>query len=417
MAQDRKTLPTQGRSWESISAQMSALKEKDVDWRNGRAAVYVFNAGEDVLRVARDAYALFQTENGLGPLAFPSLKAMEDEVIQMGLDLLHAPDEACGHMTSGGTESILLAVKTCRDQARALRPEIERPNIVVPVSAHPAFDKACHYFGLEIRRTPLREDRRANPEAMAEAIDADTLMLVGSAPCFPYGLIDPMEELSDLALRTGLWLHVDACVGAYFLPFARMNGVEVPPFDFELPGVSSLSGDLHKYGYASKGASTLYHRSPEQRSFQIFASDAWPAGAMSTPTIAGTRPGGAIASAWAVLEYLGESGYRRLARQVCEAREALTEGIQAMDGLETYGEPNLSIMLFGGAEVDPYALYGRMLRRGWFSGLVTEPRAIHLMLAPSHAEVAPAYLSDLAECVREVTSAAAPGETRRVRYN
>ena len=182
-------------------------------------------------------------------------------------------------------------------------------------------------------------------------------------------------------------------------------------------GVSSLSGDLHKYGYASKGASTLYHRSPEQRSFQIFASDAWPAGAMSTPTIAGTRPGGAIASAWAVLEYLGESGYRRLARQVCEAREALTEGIQAIDGLETYGDPNLSIMLFGGAEVDPYALYGRMLRRGWFSGLVTEPRAIHLMLAPSHAEVAPAYLSDLAECVREVTSAAGPGETRRVRYN
>ena len=417
MPPKRKKIPQHGLDWKSLGDQMQAKRAHDVDWQHGRAAVYVFNAGEDVMRVAREAYGLFQAENGLGPLAFPSLRGMEEEIIDMGLDLLHGPSSACGNMTSGGTESILLAVKTCRDQAASRHRNLERAHLVVPYSAHPAFDKACHYFGLGIRRTALGEDRRANVAAMAEAIDDDTLMVVGSAPCFPYGLVDPIEELSELALKRDLWLHVDACVGAYFLPFARMNGVDVPAFDFELPGVASISGDLHKYGYASKGASTLFHRSEEQYAHQIFSCDDWPAGHMSTPTLAGTRPGGAIASAWAVIHYLGETGYREKAREVCAAREQLTQGIARMAELCTYGEPNLSIMLYGSTQLDAYALYGRMIKRGWFSGVVTDPRAVHLMLAPYHARVADEYLADLQTCVAELKRGDSPSSDKGARYN
>ena len=417
MTTSRAKLAAQGTDWDTLSTRMQDRRGNDVDWQHGRAAVYVFNAGEDVLQVAREAYGLFQAENGLGPLAFPSIRSMEDDVIGIGLDLLDGPPDSCGNMTSGGTESILLAVKTCRDQAVSRGRSLEGAHIVVPSSAHPAFDKACHYFGLGIRRVAVGPDRRADVAAMTEAVNAETLMLVGSAPCFPYGLVDPIEALSDLAQAKGIWLHVDACVGAYFLPFARMNGVQVPPFSFELPGVASISGDLHKYGYATKGASTLFHRSEEQRAHQIFECDDWPAGHMSTPTMAGTRPGGAIASAWAVMHYLGQDGYREKAREVCAAREKLTEGIDRIPDLHTYGDPNLSIMLFGSDRLDPFALYGRMLKRGWFSGVVTDPRAIHLMLAPCHLEVADEYLSDLESCVSELSGGEAAEAGSRPRYN
>jgi glutamate/tyrosine decarboxylase-like PLP-dependent enzyme len=233
-------------------------------------------------------------------------------------------------------------------------------------------------------------------------------MLVGSAPCFPYGLIDPIEALSELALERGLWLHVDACVGGYFAPFARMNGVPVPPFDFELPGVRSISADLHKYGYAAKGASTIFHRSAEQWEHQVFRFDDWPAGGMETPTLAGTRPGGAIASAWAVMHYLGVEGYREKARQVTDTRARLVAAISATPELCVHGDPQLGLLSYGARELDPFAIWGHLVRRGWFSALTTEPRGIHLMLSPAHAAVADEYLADLAASVREV---AASGET------
>ena len=251
---------------------------------------------------------------------------------------------------------------------------------------------------------------------MADAIGPRTLMLVGSAPCFPYGLVDPIEELSALALERELWLHVDACVGGYFAPFARMNGIPVPSFDFELPGVRSISADLHKYGYAAKGASTILHRSEDQWQHQSFQFDDWPAGGMSTPTLAGTRPGGAIASAWAVMHYLGVEGYREKVRRVCETRERLVDAIRAMPELRTYGAPQLGLFIYGAWELDPFAIWGRMAKRGWFTGLTTEPRAIHLMLSPAHAEVAEEYLSDLAASVEEVARSGAVAGDTRARY-
>ena len=417
MSEPRAALPEKGTDWDALRERMQSLGEGDADWRNARTAVYVFNAGDDVLRVAKEAYALYQSENGLGGLAFPSLARMESEVIDIGLGLLHGPEGSCGNLTSGGTESILMAVKTCRDQAAAAGKSVLGAKIVVPASAHLAFDKACHYLGLEIVRVPVAEDRRADPAAMAAAVDDNTLMLVGSAPCFPYGLIDPIESLSDLAQERELWLHVDACVGGYFAPFARMNGVPVPAFDFELPGVASISADLHKYGYAAKGASTIFHRSETQRAFQLFASDAWPGGRMQTPTAAGTRPGGAIASAWAVLHYLGIEGYREKARVVCETRARMMKAIDALPDLRTYGEPMLGLFLFGSETLDSFQIYARMLSRGWFSGIVTEPRAIHQMLSPAHADVADDYLKDLETAVAEVRRGDGPGAPVTPRYS
>ena len=397
--------PEKGTPWESLQETMREMGKSDADWRNARTAVYVFNAGEDVIRVAKEAYAMYSSENGLGPAAFPSLHRMEQEVVGMGLRLLRAPDGACGNMTSGGSESIFMAVKTCRDQARAGGMDTAGAELVLPRSAHPAFDKAAHYLGLRIVRVPVAADYRADVGAMAAALSDRTIMLVGSAPCFPYGLIDPIAELSALAQQRGLWLHVDACVGGYFAPFARMNGVPVADFDFSLPGVASISADLHKYGYAAKGASTIFHRSEAQRAHQIFEFEDWPAGHMSTPTAAGTRPGGAIAGAWAVMNYLGVEGYREKARMVCETRGTLMERIAAIDGLEIIGDPVLGLFAYGptpGHGLPIMKVYGQMLGRGWMSGVVTEPKGIHLMLSPAHARVVDEYMADLESSLETV---------------
>jgi glutamate/tyrosine decarboxylase-like PLP-dependent enzyme len=250
---------------------------------------------------------------------------------------------------------------------------------------------------------------------MARAAGDDALMLVGSAPCFPYGLIDPIEELAALARERDVWLHVDACVGGYFAPFARMNGAALPRFDFEVPGVRSISADLHKYGYAAKGASTLFHRDESQRAHQIFQFDDWPAGGMTTPTAAGTRPGGAIAAAWAVLHYLGVDGYREKARLVTETREKIARGVEAL-GCRVLGAPQLGIVAYGADDLDIFAVWGRLAKRGWMTALCTEPRAIHLMLSPAHAQVADAYLADAAQALADVRAQGESGADVRARY-
>ncbi|MCP4907614.1 MAG: aminotransferase class V-fold PLP-dependent enzyme [bacterium] len=399
------SFPEKGVAWNELRERLEGLGENDVDWRNKKSAVYVFHPGEDVLEVAKEAYALYQSENALGPAAFPSLKRMEDEVIAMALDLLNGPDTGIGNMTSGGTESILLAVKSCRDAAAARFEEraldLHGANLVLPRTAHLAFDKAAHYLGLEIRRVDVDADFLADPVAMRKAVDQRTILLVGSAPCFPYGLVDPIPDLAEIALDEGLWLHVDACVGGYLNPFAEREGVELPSWDFRVEGVRTISADLHKYGYAAKGASTLLHRTHEQHAFQGFQAQDWPAGSMSTPTVAGTRPGGAIASAWAVMHYLGAEGYRERTRRILTAREKIVAGLDTL-GLRLLGDPRLALLAFGPAEGDDLPIFSvwKVLHdRGWFSGIVQNPDGIHLMLSPSHEEVVDTYLADLADAV------------------
>ena len=396
----RASLPDQGTDWPTLRARMQDFAGGDVRWREGKTAVYVFNAGADVEQVQKEAYGLFMSENGLGPAAFPSLKRMEEEVVGFGLGLLHGPDEANGVITSGGTDSITMALKAARDFARIDRGVTGPLNIVLPRSAHPAFDKACAVMEIEVRRTPLKA-LLADPAAMAGAADAATVMIVGSAPCFPFGLIDPIETLSDLAVARGLWLHVDACVGGYLAPFVRMNGGEVPPFDFELAGVHSISADLHKYGYAAKGASTVFFRDAALRKRLTFDLRDWPGGRMITPTLAGTRPGGAIAAAWAVMNHLGVAGYRAKQGLVTQARERIEAGVKAQ-GFSVLGRPQLGLIAFTREDLDCAAIWARLRERGWFTGMVTEPRGLQLMLSPVHDQVAETYLADLAWAVEAV---------------
>ncbi|THD50672.1 pyridoxal-dependent decarboxylase [Phenylobacterium sp.] len=405
----RQPLPEHGTGWSELKDRMLGYAAGDVRWREGKTAVYVFNAGPDVEQVQKEAYALFQSENGLGPAAFPSLKRMEEEVVGFGLGLLHGP-EGAGAITSGGTDSITMALKAARDFARKERCVTGPLNIVVPRSAHPAFDKACAIMEIEVRRTALN-DYLADPEAMAAAADASTVMIVGSAPNFPFGLIDPIAALSDLALKRDLWLHVDACVGGYIAPFVRMNGEAIAPFDFELPGVRSMSADLHKYGYCAKGASTVFFRSKALMDFMIFDFKDWPGGRMVTPTLAGTRPGGAISAAWAVMNFLGVAGYRVKHALVTEARAKIAAGAEAL-GFTVLGRPQLGLLAFTRADADCLAIWAKLRERGWFSGVTTEPRSLHLMLSPIHAEVADQYLADLAWAL-EAAGGATPTEAPR----
>jgi glutamate/tyrosine decarboxylase-like PLP-dependent enzyme len=396
-------LPERGRPWPDIEAEMLSRGSKDAKWRDGKTAVYVFNAGEDIAEVQKQAYAAFMSENGLGPLAFPSLAQMEKDVISMALGLLHGPEGATGAITSGGTDSITMALKAARDCARACGKLDGAANIVLPQSAHLAFDKAAHLMDIEVRRIALKQDGsyEADASAMGEACDSSTVMVVGSAPNFPHGIIDPIDELAAVAEKSGIWLHVDACVGGFIAPFARMNGVPVPAFDFELPAVHSMSADLHKYGYAAKGASTVLFRSEELYSHMLFDLAGWSGAPMKTPTLAGTRPGGAISAAWAVMNYLGEEGYRRLQGRVCATREKIEDGVKAL-GFEVLGNPMLGLMGFRHPELHAFAIYGEIYRRGWFTSVTKEPPSLHLMLSPKHADVADDYLADLGQACNAV---------------
>jgi sphinganine-1-phosphate aldolase len=396
------SFPEHGLPPERVFAEMEAAREADVDWRGGRLGIYVHYAGDDVLAVAQEAHRRFFSENALGSSAFPSLRRFETDIVAWTRSLLGS-EEAAGTVTGGGTESIFLAMKTARDWARDHRPGAEPPVVVAPLSAHPAFDKAAHYLGLRSERVPIGRDYRADPAAMARAIDRNVIALVGSAPAFPHGVIDPIPALAELAERHGLWLHVDACVGGFIAPFARRLGYPVPAFDFSVPGVTSMSADLHKYGFTAKGTSVVLLRDPGLLEYQVFEFDAWPRGHYRSTTFTGTRPGGPIAAAWAVMRYLGVDGYERLARTIMGTRDRLIEGVRAIDGLAVVGEPDLAVLAVAADGLDVDALAEAMAERGWFMTRTEQPPGIHLgMITPAHAPVAARYLDDLAEATAEV---------------
>ena len=413
---ERPHLPTHGKSPAEITVLLEDARRDDVQWRAGRVAGFLFLGGEDVAQVAQDAYRRFSMENGLSGIAFPSLHKFETEVAAMTAALLHG-DDAVGTITSGGTESILLAVKTARDRARALRPEITRPEIVMPYTAHPAFDKAAHYFGLTPVRTPLAADWRVDLAAYQAAITPNTVLLVGSAPNYPFGMVDPIPELAALAAERNLSFHVDACVGGFFLPFAEQLGHQFPTFDFRVPGVTSISADLHKFGYTAKGASLLLSRDPDIAQYQGFEFANWPCGRYRTPNTTGTRPGGAIAAAWAVLQYLGEAGYRRLVAQTLAFTGRLIAGIKALPELVVYGEPDMSVLAYGSPNRDITAIGEELEQRGWFLHWTWQPPAIHLMLSPGHEAIIESYLTDLAVATAVVARQGLTGRERELAYN
>ncbi len=397
-----RALPAQGISKDEVLERLRALKAQDAAWRHGRVFSLVYYAGDDVLEVLKEASLLFFSENALNPLAFPSLRQMETEVVAMAAGLLGGNEETVGNMTSGGTESILLAVKAARDWGLANRRPPGIPEIVAPTTVHPAFAKAAHYFGLRLVRVPVGPDFQADPEAMRRAVTPNTVLMVGSAPSYPQGVMDPIPELAAIAREHGILFHVDACVGGFFLPFMRKLGYAVPDFDFRVPGVTSISADLHKYGYAAKGASVVLYRNAALRKYQFFVSTDWSGGIYASPGIAGTRPAGPIAAAWAVMHYLGEEGYLRLTRLVLETTERIRSGVEAIPGLTILGNPIMSILALASSEYDIYEVADELALRGWHMDRQHLPPSLHLTLTPAHAAVVDAFLQDLEDAVQAV---------------
>lgn len=409
-------MPERGRPWPEIAAEMEASRAADLDWRHGRHGAYVWYASDELEHVLREAFGMFLVENGLGIRAFPSLARMEADVLESVATLLGGDATTPGIFTSGGTESIFLAVAAMREWARATRPGAAPATIVAPRSAHPALDKAAHYLGLTVRRIPVGPDHRADPAAIAAALDETVIGIYASAPSYSLGMVDPISELGAIAAGRGLWLHVDACVGGILGPFVRELGFPVPPFGFEVPGVTSISADLHKSGFAAKPASTVLFRTADHREFARFTFDDWPSGTYSSLTFTGTRPGGAIAAAWAAFQFLGREGYLELAAASMRARAAIESGLRAIPGVEVHGEPPLYAFAWAAEGVSMGRVAAALAREGWVAGRTTSPDGIHVMATPIHERYAGDYVAAAARAIAAARTGE-PGTAARAAYN
>lgn len=389
------SFPEAGTSADDLLAEIDEVRRADIDWRGGHAFSLVYDHDDEALEALQHGVAdRFLHENALNPFAYRSLPRMEQEIVAMASDLLGNPGGP-GSLTSGGTESIFLAVQTARDHARERG--IERPELLTATTAHPAFAKAAKYLDVEHRRLPLGDDLRLAGATVAGAITDRTALVVASSPCYPYGVIDHVAEVAGAAAERDVLCHVDGCLGGWLLPFWARLGEPVPAWDLGVPGVTSLSADVHKYGYAYKGASVLLYRDRDLLARQYFLYDDWPGGLYGSATTAGTRPGAPIAGAWATIRHLGAEGYLRLAGQVRDATRTFQEGIAAIDGLGITGDPDLSVFEFGSDIHDIGAVGDVMDDRGWH--LDRQQGGLHVMVSPGHAPVADRFVADLADAV------------------
>lgn len=421
-----------------VLAELRALRDADAPTRGGRTFAYVYDAGlEGLDELAAAAYSAYATVNGLDMTVFPSVARLENDVVRTAVALLGAPG-AQGSFTSGGTESILLAVKTARDHARSVR-EVTEPRMVLPSTAHAAFHKAAAYLGVEPVVVPVdRETFRADAAAMDEATDERTVLVVASAPSYAHGVTDPVERIALAAAEKGVLCHVDACIGGWLLPYLRRAGREVPPFEMTSTGVTSLSVDLHKYGYADKGASVVLYRDAELRRHQYFAHAGWPGYPVVNPTVQGTKSAGLLAQAWAVLRHVGDDGYAELARQIAGASDRLLAGLGEIGGVRILGRPSAGLVALtldadaagttsgsttGGdgagqppAEADlslVLHLADEMRTRGWYLqpqlGIDGMPPNLHLTLTPATAGRVDELLADLREALAAARALAPVG--------
>lgn len=403
MNRPRSALPDHGLEPQQVLAALGAYGGRDPDYRRNRTWSLVYRLDEDYDAFLAEAYRAYSAANGLNPTAFRSLKQLESEVVAAVATLLHGPPGTCGVLTSGGTESCLLAVKTYRDLARTSR-RVRRPEMILPVTAHVAWFKAAEYFDVRPRLLPLDDSMRLDTRGLERLFSRNTVMVLGSAPEYPHGLVDPIAELGTVAARHRVPLHVDACVGGFILPFMAMNGADLPAWDYRVPGVTSISADLHKYGYAAKGASTITYRSLDLLKHQMFVYQDWPGGIFASPGLLGTRPGGAYAAAWAALQRHGVSGYRALAARTIAAFGRLRAGIEDVAELCVHGDPPGPLLSFGAR--DPgfgiYAVGDLLEARGWHVDRVQFPEGLHAMVTARHLEVVDAFLDDLREAVATV---------------
>ena len=397
-----KKLPDNGIKKQDVISLMRELRATDADWRNAKTWSLVYFAGDEILDTAKEAYSMFFSENGLNPMAFPSLKKFENEAVAMAASMLNGGPDAAGTLSSGGTESILLAVKTARDYGKSKDPGLKEPEMVLPITAHPAFEKAGHYFGVKSVHIPIRDDLRADVKAAASAVNKNTVLMVGSAACYPYGVVDPISEMAEIAKEKNILFHTDACLGGFILPFLKKLGHKIPDFDFSVPGVTSISADIHKYGYAAKGASTVIYRTGALRKFQFYIYTDWPGGIYPSPTMLGTRPGGAIAAAWAVMNHLGVDGYTRLAAEAMSVTQKLIDGINSIPGLKVMGKPDMSVFAFNSDKINIFELGDLMEAKGWQLDRLQMPPALHMIVTPNHAKIIEPFLNDLRVAAKQL---------------
>jgi sphinganine-1-phosphate aldolase len=381
-------LPAQGIDREEILELMERFKTiEQSKWKDGFASGAVYHGDEAYIDFINQVYAINSQSNPLHPDIWPSTSKFEAEVVSMTANMLGADktsDEIIGTVTSGGTESILLAIKTYRDWAREKR-GITEPEIVAPTTAHAAFTKACHYFGIKDIRIPVGSDFRADVEATRQAITDNTIALVGSAPPFPHGIIDSIEELSELAHQRGIGFHTDACLGGFLLPWAEKLGYPVPSFDFHLPGVTSISVDTHKYGYAAKGTSVILYRGSELRHYQYFSVADWPGGFYVVPTLAGSRSGALIAVAWAAMVSMGESGYLEAARRILETTAWLKHELRRIPDIQVLGDP-LFMVSFQSETLNIYQIREYMSELNWDLNGLHLPPCVHICVTLRHTQ-------------------------------
>lgn len=398
-------IPTKGKSQDEVLQNLNDLKKNDISWKQGKNFCLVYTLGDEMSEFIKKAHNTYISENALNPTAFPSLCQMENEVISMSADLLGGDIHSAGTLTSGGTESILLAIKTAREWAKKNKPKITNPEMIMPDTVHPAFNKAAHYFGVKIIHCKLGpKSYKADVKDMEKKINKNTILLVGSAPQYVHGVIDPIEEMGALALKYDLLCHVDSCIGGFILPFLNKLGHTSARFDLSVEGVTSISADLHKYAYTAKGASVVIYKNSEIRKSQYFSTSSWSGGLYVSPSITGTRPGGPIAAAWAMLNHLGEEGYLKIAQKTFEARDKFERGIAEIAGVEVMAAPEAAIICLGSKDHNIFAIGDKLSSRGWYFDRQHHPDSIHLTITQIHFDVADEFLTDLAWAVSEVSN-------------
>lgn len=402
----KTSIPTKGRNKDEVLRALEDFRSRDVPWREGKAFGYVFDAKVDALDAGKKAYLAFLSENGLDPTSFPSLLRLENEVIAMCRAHVHGDEKVVGNFTSGGTESILLAMKAARDWARKNRPEITAPQILAPITAHAAFHKAAHYLGMEIVTFDCDADtHRANLDAARAAITDRTIALIGSAPSYAYGVIDDIPGLAALAEEKDLWMHVDACMGGILLPYMEKLGETVAPFDFRVKNVWSLSMDLHKYGFCPKGASVVLYRDKGLRKHQIYACAEWSGYTIVNAAMQSSKSGGPLAGAWATMTCMGEDGYLALTQEMRAATKRYAEGIASIPGLKLLAEPDMTLIAFTSDEFHVFHLPDLMKKRGWYIqpqlGFGPHRENVHLSVTSANVPHVDAFLADLRAAVEE----------------
>lgn len=396
-----KHLPSRGLSQSQV---LDKIKEyetlNEVQWEKGCVSGAVYWGDETLTKLLVKVYGDFAWSNPLHPDIFPGVRKMEAEVVRMTCSLFHGGPDSCGTVTSGGTESILMACKAYRDMASERG--VKYPEILAPVSVHAAFDKAAHYFGMKLVHIPLdKKTMKVDVKAMKRAISKNTAMLVCSAPQFPHGIMDPIEEVAELARRYDLPLHVDACLGGFLIVFMEKCGFSLAPFDFRVKGVTSISADTHKYGYAPKGSSVILYSDKKYRHYQYFVAPDWQGGIYASPSIAGSRPGGIIAACWATMMHMGESGYIEATKKIITTAYKIKDEVRKIKGVFVFGDPEVSVVAIGSDVFDIFRLSNALTSKGWNLNTLQYPSSIHICCTVLHTQpgVADLFIQDVKDAV------------------